>query len=138
MTPMELAGSASTSPPGPCRSPTGPPPGHTGDGPLKSAWIEDLEEGPDGLRPRFDADVMEAVISAVAQTSRWPEWEKLTAPTLAVFADNGMFTEEQKTELIRRRPGTRRVDLPGAGHDAHLDAFDRWIHVLRAYLTEQR
>ncbi|GAA1158112.1 hypothetical protein GCM10009630_65350 [Kribbella jejuensis] len=51
-----------------------------------------------------------------------------------MFADDGMFTAAQKDELIRRRPATRRVDLAGASHDAHLDAFDQWICVLREYL----
>lgn len=107
-----------------------------GDGPLASAWINDLEECPEGLRPRFDADIMAATIGSVHASPRWAEWEGLTVPTLAVFANNGMFTEEQKTELIRRRPGTRRIDLSHAGHDAHLDSFDAWIRTLRAYLDD--
>lgn len=107
-----------------------------GDGPLASAWIDDLDEGPDGLRPRFDADIMEATMRDVLATSRWAEWEGLTVPALVVFAENGMFTEQQKVELVRRRPGTRRVDIPGAGHDAHLEAFDQWIQVLRSHLTD--
>lgn len=106
-----------------------------GDGPLASAWIDDLEAGADGLRPRFDADIVAATMEAVHARSRWAEWEGLTVPTLAVFGGNGRFTEQQKAELIRRRPGTRRVDLPGASHDAHLDAFDAWVQALRGFLT---
>jgi len=108
-----------------------------GDGPLASAWIDDLEEGPDGLRPRFDADIMEATIRPVITTPRWDEWERLTVPTLVVFAENGLFTEEQKAELIRRRPGTRRIDLPDTGHDAHLESFDAWVTTLRRHLLEE-
>ncbi|WP_410793392.1 alpha/beta fold hydrolase [Kribbella sp. C-35] len=106
-----------------------------GDGALAVAWFNDLERTRGGLRPRFDADVMEATIAAV-QADRWMEWENLATPTLAVFAENGMFTAAQKAELIRRRPGTRRADLAGGSHDAHLDAFDRWIELLRRYLNE--
>lgn len=105
-----------------------------GDGPLPVALANDLERTPDGLRPRFDADVMEATILAV-QEDRWAEWESLTTPTLAVFAGRGMFTAEQKDELIRRLPATQRVDIPSASHDAHLDAFGEWIGVLREYLV---
>jgi pimeloyl-ACP methyl ester carboxylesterase len=72
----------------------------------------------------------EAVVEAV-HGPRWHEWENLTTPTLAVFADGGRFTAAAKDELVRRRPGTRRADLADAGHDAHLDAFDAWIGVLR-------
>ncbi|GAA1158104.1 hypothetical protein GCM10009630_65340 [Kribbella jejuensis] len=43
-----------------------------GDGPLAVAWRNDLERTADGLRPRFDADVMEATIAAV-QEERWTE-----------------------------------------------------------------
>jgi pimeloyl-ACP methyl ester carboxylesterase len=107
-----------------------------GESPLTDAWVNDLEAAPDGLRPRFDPDIMQATIAAV-QADRWTEWENLTVPTLAVFAEHGMFTAEQKDELIRRRPGTRRADLSAASHDAHLDAFEAWIGILRGYLSEE-
>ncbi|WP_427896399.1 alpha/beta fold hydrolase [Kribbella sp. GL6] len=105
-----------------------------GDGPLAVAWCNDLERVTDGLRPRFDADVMEATVAAV-QEDRWAEWERLEPPTLAVFAEHGMFTVEQQDELIRRRPQTARAVIAGGSHDAHLDAFDGWIDVLRRYLS---
>ena len=104
-----------------------------GESPLARAWGDDLEPCPGGLRPRFDADVMRRTIEAVHEP-RWTEWESLTVPTLAVFAEHGKFSEEERAELIRRHPGTRRVDLPGASHDAHLDAFDAWTAVLAGYL----
>lgn len=103
--------------------------------PLADAWINDLETVPAGLRPRFDPDVMQAVIAAVHEP-RWTEWENLATPTLAIFAEHGMFTDEQKAELIRRRPSTLRADIPGTGHDAHLEAFDTWIKIIRCYLNE--
>lgn len=101
---------------------------------LAEAWLADLELTQDGLRPRFDADVMQQTIVAV-HAPRWTEWEHLGVPALAIFAENGMFTSEQKDELIARRPATRREDIPGASHDAHLDAFDTWIQILRSYLS---
>ncbi|WP_407318343.1 hypothetical protein UQW22_16990 [Isoptericola halotolerans] len=76
-----------------------------------------------------------AVIESV-HVPRWGRWEALRTPTLAVFADHGMFTVEAKDELVCRRPTTRRADLAGAGHDAHLDAFDDWIAVLRDELDQ--
>lgn len=101
-----------------------------GDSALTDAWIADMEVTGDGLRPRFDADVMERTIRAVHEP-RWAEWESLTVPTVAIFAELGMFSPEQKDELIRRRPQTMRLDLAGATHDAHLDAFEVWIAALR-------
>lgn len=107
-----------------------------GESALAEAWVADLELVPDGLRPRFDADVMQQTIRAVHE-SRWAEWERLAVPTLAIFAENGMFTEEQRSELIQRRPDTARADIVGASHDAHLDAFDDWVRILRSCLIRR-
>lgn len=100
---------------------------------IVDAWIADLEAVEKGLRPRFDADVMERTIEAV-HVPRWLEWESLVVPTLAVFASGGMFTEAQKDELIKRRPSTHRADLVSGSHDAHLDAFGEWIDATRQWL----
>ncbi len=102
---------------------------------IVDAWIADLESTPAGLRPRFDADVMEGAIRAV-HVPRWDEWAQLEPPTLAVFAAHGMFTAAAKDELLERRPATRRGELVGGSHDAHLDAFDEWITVILAWLID--
>jgi pimeloyl-ACP methyl ester carboxylesterase len=80
---------------------------------------------------------MQRTIEAVHEP-RWDEWESLEVPTLAVFAKDGMFSDADRDELIRRRPGTDRIDLAGGSHDAHLDAFDEWIDVLRRRLSRGR
>ncbi|MBP2351523.1 pimeloyl-ACP methyl ester carboxylesterase [Kribbella aluminosa] len=80
---------------------------------------------------------MESTIAAV-QEDRWAEWERLEPSALAVFAEHGMFTPEQQDELIRRRPHTARAVIAGGSHDAHLDAFDGWVDVLRSYLRAGR
>ncbi|GAA2529050.1 alpha/beta hydrolase [Microbacterium mitrae] len=108
-----------------------------GDDAIVDAWVADLRRTGEGLVARFDADVMERTIAAVHQP-RWGEWEGLVVPTLAVFAKHGMFTAEAKDELIRRRPETQRVDLAAGSHDAHLDAFDEWVDVLRRWLATPR
>ncbi|WP_418909035.1 alpha/beta fold hydrolase [Glutamicibacter endophyticus] len=86
-----------------------------------------------GLTPHFDADIMQETIAAVHQP-RWTEWETLEVQTLAVFARDGMFDAASRAELVRRRPATQRIDLRGGTHDAHLDAFDEWIQLLRIWL----
>lgn len=105
-----------------------------GDGAIVDSWVADLEVTPGGLCPRFHADIMERAIAAVHEP-RWAEWESLQVPTLAIFAEHSMFSPAAKDELIRRRPETARVDLAGGSHDAHLDAFDEWISVLRHWLS---
>jgi pimeloyl-ACP methyl ester carboxylesterase len=107
-----------------------------GDGPLQRAWIDDLEERADGLYPRFDADVMVAIFAEVA-TPRWDEWAGVEAPTLVVYAESGMFTEAQKSRFAQRGMNATRVDLDGASHDAHLDAFDDWSAVLADFVESR-
>lgn len=106
---------------------------HLGGAAMADAWVADLESTPDGLRPRFDADVMERTVEAV-HAPRWREWEALDVPTLTVFAAGGMFSGEDKDELIRRRPQTDRIDLDSGTHDAHLDGFDAWEGTLHEWL----
>lgn len=36
---------------------------------------------------------------------------------------------------MRRGNDVTRVDIEGASHDAHLDAFAVWAHVLRTFLA---
>lgn len=104
-----------------------------GTRPLAQAWVADLEERADGLYPRFDPEVMVATITGVA-TPRWSEWEQVVAPTLLVYAENGMFSERQKKEFLARGDNATRIDIAGASHDAHLDAFDDWIASLTSFL----
>lgn len=68
----------------------------------------------------------------------WDEWEALTVSTFAVFARQGMFGNDERDALIRRRPQTDWIDLNGGSHDGHLDAFDMWIDVLSRWLARQR
>lgn len=104
-----------------------------GDSPLAQAWVEDLESTPSGLRPRFDADIMEHTITAVHEPY-WEEWEQLTVPAIAVFGEESMFSPVKQEELIRRRPGTDHAVIECAGHDAHLENPGGWITVVRRYL----
>lgn len=106
-----------------------------GDGPLAGAWVEDLDERPDGLQPRFDADVMQATAEAMGEP-RWNEWEAVETPTLVIYADGGMFTEQQKSEFVRRGRNARRIDVTAASHDAHLDALDQWMDALRTVIAD--
>ena len=108
-----------------------------GDDAIVDAWVADLQSTDEGLVPRFDPVVMQRTIEAV-HVPRWGEWEALQVPTFAIFAKDGMFSDADKEELIRRRPGTDRADFAGGSHDAHLDAFDEWIDALRRWLARDQ
>jgi pimeloyl-ACP methyl ester carboxylesterase len=108
-----------------------------GPKPITAAWVRDLERRPDGLWPRFDADVMEAAISGVASVARWDAWERVTAPTLLVRGEHGTVDDGEWRRMIELRPDVRRVVVPDAGHDVHLEQPDAWIAVLRDFLADR-
>jgi pimeloyl-ACP methyl ester carboxylesterase len=91
-----------------------------GDTPIGRAWTADLERCDDGLRPRFDADVMEAAIRMVAATARWPEWSSITAPTLLIEGAGGNQDRAEVRRMLTK-PGIRHAVVADAGHDVHLD-----------------
>jgi len=105
-----------------------------GNGPLQEAWVSDLEEREDGYWPRFSADVMVGTIDGLMRP-RWEEWDAVAAPTLVVYGEEGMFSAEEKTEFIARGHNVRRVDIPRASHDAHLDAPGVWVAALKSFLN---
>jgi pimeloyl-ACP methyl ester carboxylesterase len=104
-----------------------------GEGPLQRTWVEDMEYRDDGLYPRFDPEVMVAALTPLAEP-RWTEWSRVQAPTLVIYAADGMFTEEQKAQFVERGNDVTRVDLAKGSHDAHLDAFEEWTAALKKFL----
>ncbi|WP_370443694.1 alpha/beta fold hydrolase [Cryobacterium sp. M23] len=110
---------------------------YLGNGPLEQAWIADLEHRHDGLYPRFDPEVMVQTLDAVA-VPRWKEWESVSAPALVVYASAGIFCKEDKAEFVGRGQRAQLIEIPDASHDAHLDAFDRWIEILHAFLRQDQ
>jgi pimeloyl-ACP methyl ester carboxylesterase len=105
-----------------------------GDTPIGRAWVADLERREDGLRPRFDADVMEAAIREVAATARWAEWSSITAPTLLIEGANGNQNPAE-VRRMREKPGVKHVLVADAGHDVHLDQPATAHGLIRDFLT---
>jgi pimeloyl-ACP methyl ester carboxylesterase len=104
-----------------------------GDRAITEAWLADLERRPDGLYPRFDADVMEGIMRPVADSARWDAWEHITAPTLLI---RGEDDDADPTELERmaRRPNTETATIAGAGHDVHLEEGDLIAQLIRRFI----
>jgi pimeloyl-ACP methyl ester carboxylesterase len=102
--------------------------------PIGAAWVRDLERRPDGLWPRFDADVMETSIRAVADVARWPQWETLTVPTLMIAGERGNEDERERRRMLELRPDVTHVVVPDAGHEVHLDQPAACAALVRDFL----
>ncbi|MFJ8015233.1 alpha/beta fold hydrolase [Streptomyces sp. NPDC096339] len=92
-----------------------------GGGPVGEGWADGLEERDGGWWPRFDRDVMVGSLEENARRSWWEEWERVACPALAVIGQNGIIDGPEAGEMLRRRPDTLAVSVPGAGHDVHLE-----------------
>jgi pimeloyl-ACP methyl ester carboxylesterase len=100
------------------------------------AWLRDLDRRDDGLWPRFDPDVLQRAITAVADTARWDEWQRVQAPTLLVRGEHGTTTEAEVRRMREVRPEVSCVVVPDAGHDVHLDQPEAWYRTLRTFLGQ--
>ncbi|HWS39141.1 MAG TPA: alpha/beta hydrolase [Actinoplanes sp.] len=109
-----------------------------GPKPITGAWLQDLERHPDGLRPRFDADIMQAAIAEVAARPRWDEWASVTVPTLLVTAEKGMDTDAEVRRMLELRPAAGHVVVPDCGHDVHLERPRLWTSLLADWLADQK
>lgn len=92
-----------------------------GGGPKGEGWADGLERRDDGWWPGFDRDVMIASVAENAWRSFWPEWQRVGCPVLLVLAQSSFIPAEEVAELLRLRPGTTALSVPGTGHDVHLE-----------------
>jgi pimeloyl-ACP methyl ester carboxylesterase len=106
--------------------------GDTGAG---RAWADGLEAGPDGLRPRFEVDVMIATLEATLDLTYWDEWSAIRCPTLIVTAGRGVVSADKARTMVERLPGSRLTGIADAGHDVHLDAPQDWREALTGFLN---
>ncbi len=99
-----------------------------GGGARGRGWVDGLEWRTDGGWPRFDADIMVRSVLENSVRSFWDEWQKVRCPRLLVLAESGFISAEESAEMVRRRPDTTVVHVPGVGHDLHLEDPDA-LHV---------
>ncbi|WP_331757663.1 MULTISPECIES: alpha/beta fold hydrolase [Streptomyces] len=92
-----------------------------GGGPVGAGWAAGLEERDGEWWPRFDRDVMVRSLAENAQRSFRHEWEQVACPTLVVLAQSSFIPAQEADEMLRQRPATRAVSIPGTRHDLHLE-----------------
>ncbi|MEV5435912.1 alpha/beta hydrolase [Streptomyces sp. NPDC052682] len=98
------------------------------------AWTRTLRKRGDGWYASFDRDVMIDSVAELATTAYWPQWSRITCPTLLVQGENGTMRPGEPERMLTLRPGTHHRLIPGAAHDVHLDQPDRLHQAIRTFL----
>jgi pimeloyl-ACP methyl ester carboxylesterase len=98
-------------------------------------WADGLERTNDGLRPRFEIDVMLATLEGASTLDFWDEWAAVRCPTLLVRAERGLDREVAR-RMVERLPQARLVEVKDASHDLHLEQPEAWQQALGAFLAE--
>lgn len=106
-----------------------------GGGAVGEGWSAGLEERDSGWWPRFDRDVMVGSLAENARRSFWDEWTKIACPTLVVLGQSGIIAPREIDGMLRLRPDTAAVSIPGTGHDLHLERTDVLRQVLQDFLS---
>jgi pimeloyl-ACP methyl ester carboxylesterase len=99
-----------------------------------AAWANGLEHREDGWWPRFDFEVMTKTLQEALGRDYWDEWGRVRCPVLVLRAEHGDVSEATAQEMTERLPTARTIEIPGAGHDLHLDSPKEWQAVLGGFL----
>jgi len=105
-----------------------------GGGLRGEAWADGLRDGGDGLWPRFEPDVLVRMLREATARERWAEWERVECPALVVRAGRGYFKARHMEDMATRARRGRYAELPGAGHDLHLEDPAGWRRVVEEFL----
>lgn len=105
-----------------------------GGTPLAHSLADDLEARSDGLYPRFDTTVMLEAHRHLSE-DRWAEWRSVSAPTLVMYGEHGMFDESSRTAFASQGQHVTRIDVPGASHDLHLDSLEAVVSAVKEFLS---
>lgn len=100
-----------------------------------TAWAGGLEERNGALWPAFDTEVLRRMLKETLRESHWEEWRKVRCPTLVVRGTEGSLTRDESTLMIERLPKAQLVEIPGAGHDVHLERPEEWHRVVHDFLS---
>lgn len=79
-----------------------------------------------------NADVMERTLRAALHQDRWATWQRIACPTLVVVGEQGDVSRAEATRMVEVLPDARLIEIPGAGHNLHLDRPREWLDALRS------
>ena len=98
------------------------------------AWASGLEERDGGWWPSFDDDIVVAALSPTVGQGYWDEWKRIECPTLVVRAGEGTLPEADAGRMVASLRKASLSEIPGAGHDVHLEAPAEWRAAVEGFL----
>jgi pimeloyl-ACP methyl ester carboxylesterase len=107
-----------------------------GGGEAGKAWAAGLTEMAEGLLPRFDPDIVEAAVRSAGAMDLWPEWHRVSCPSLVVRGGRGGLSAAEARRMTEANPRARAVEVEDAGHDAHLDDPPGFREVVERFLDD--
>jgi pimeloyl-ACP methyl ester carboxylesterase len=108
-----------------------------GPGVPSDAWTRGLRRAPDGLYPRFEIEVLGQMIKEAVAEDCWDAWSRITCPTLIVRgAESDQLRSEELCLMLTELAAARSAEVPGAGHELHLEEPDLWRAVVTAFLED--
>jgi pimeloyl-ACP methyl ester carboxylesterase len=107
-----------------------------GGGLAGAAWAAGLAAADDGLRPRFEPDVVEDALHQIAAVDLWAEWRRIECPTLVVRGSRGDLDPAEASQMASENSNARYAEVEEAGHDVHLDNPTGFRSVLEPFVTE--
>jgi pimeloyl-ACP methyl ester carboxylesterase len=99
------------------------------------AWTRGLRRETGGLYPRFEVDVLERMLCAVAGEDCWDDWSRLACPTLIVRGGHGELPPAELDRMLAEQSLARSIELPGAGHEVHLEEPALWRLAVTEFLA---
>ncbi|MFI6852662.1 alpha/beta fold hydrolase [Streptomyces sp. NPDC050416] len=99
------------------------------------AWARGLEKREDGWYPRWDRTTIINTVAELATTAYWPEWSRITCPTLLIQGEHGTMRPDEPAQMLTHRPHTHHIRIPDAAHDVHLDQPGRLYEAIRTFIS---
>jgi pimeloyl-ACP methyl ester carboxylesterase len=107
-----------------------------GGGSAGAAWAAGLAETEDGLRPRFERDVVEHAVREIAAIDLWEEWRRIECPTIVVRGGRGDLARAEADHMVAENRNAQLVEVEAAGHDVHLDQPASFRAALESFFVE--
>ncbi len=107
--------------------------------PALAAWLyANISDRPDGTAAwRFDEVGIREAVASGGERERWDEVRSLKGPTLVI---RGEFSKDLRRDvferMLRENSKIEGVEIPGAGHWVHSEAFEPFVAAIEAFLAK--